>query len=563
MKVQQKNYIISKFPSQVFVLHKIPKASTSFCGVKNTDNNTADVFTLNGQKRTLRTKECLKGLISNIFKADRLALCEIYDLGQNADDENIRAKLFKKYLSSIYDSSSSNDLCNEKLTDETFDLNVSADINKLNTKNIIFVFSLIQDYLSSSNNDEYEQMLGLLDGLSEGIYEDNQEKTESLWTAIFDTTKNYYHKIYLPRKMQETNEKTQKLQHFLNSAFAKKSNNFDIIDEIFNSKNYSLEQKIFLINKLAQPHGYDLCKFLTSQPPNNTLRKQIIDNIADSEKFADENFGEFKNRFVSALRSDNPELQILQKTILANPVIDLILKHTPANFDLNFMDFEQKVDYLRQLPKEEVLKLLEKVRQDWVLDSSINAYETETIKYDLNSRFNDVLSNITVDVDGHKEGIIDIANNTARLISLYGEKIENMQLQTINKITQDDKMLAAELKALSKQLFAVYSLLSSNTQQAKEFQAQIMSELDKIEKKFPQKKQEIKKARSMLEKIKAGLLDPSNITPGLFALSNFARAGSIMMSTGEPTLSSIGALLMGMAFITKPINNVVKEFKKG
>ena len=27
MKVQQKNYIISKFPSQVFVLHKIPKAS--------------------------------------------------------------------------------------------------------------------------------------------------------------------------------------------------------------------------------------------------------------------------------------------------------------------------------------------------------------------------------------------------------------------------------------------------------------------------------------------------------------------------------------------------------
>lgn len=50
MKVQQKNYIISKFPSQVFVLHKIPKASTSFCGVKNTDNNTADVFTLNGQK---------------------------------------------------------------------------------------------------------------------------------------------------------------------------------------------------------------------------------------------------------------------------------------------------------------------------------------------------------------------------------------------------------------------------------------------------------------------------------------------------------------------------------
>ena len=271
----------------------------------------------------------------------------------------------------------------------------------------------------------------------------------------------------------------------------------------------------------------------------------------------------FKNLFTSTLHSDNSELQILQKTILANPVIDLILKHTPASFDLNFMDFEQKIDYLKQLPKEELLKLLEEVRQDWVLYSSINAYETETIKYDLNSRFNDVLSNITVDVDGHKESIIDIANNTARLISLYGEKIENMQLQTINKITQDDKMLAAELKALSKQLFAVYSLLSSNTQQAKEFQAQVMCELDKIEKKFPQKKQEIKKARSMLEKIKAGLLDPSNITPGLFALSNFARAGSIMMSTGEPTLSSIGALLMGMAFITKPINNVVKEFKKG
>ena len=285
----------------------------------------------------------------------------------------------------------------------------------------------------------------MLDNLSEGIYEDNQDEIESSWVAIFDTARNYYCNDYLPKKTQETNEKMQKLQHFLDSAFAKKSNNLDIIDEIFNSKDYSLEQKIFLINKLAQPHGYDLCKFLTSQPPNNTVRKQIIDNIADSEKFADENFDEFKNLFTSTLHSDNSELQILQKTILANPVIDLILKHTPASFDLNFMDFEQKVDYLRQLPKEEVLKLLEKVRQDWVLDSSINAYETETIKYDLNSRFNDVLSNITVDVDGHKEGIIDIANNTARLISLYGEKIENMQLQTINKITQDDKMLAAEL----------------------------------------------------------------------------------------------------------------------
>ena len=141
--------------------------------------------------------------------------------------------------------------------------------------------------------------------------------------------------------------------------------------------------------------------------------------------------------------------------------------------------------------------------------------------------------------------------------------MKNMQLQAINKITQDDKMLAAELKALSKQLFALYSLLSSNTQQAREFQAQIMREFDTIEKKFPQKKQDIKKARSTLEKIKAGLIDPGNITPSLFALSNFAKAGSIMMSTGEPTLSAIGALLMGMAFIARPVNNVVKEFKKG
>lgn len=563
MKVQQKNYIISKFPSQVFVLHKIPKANISFCGVKNKDNDTADTFALNGQKRTLRTKECLKGLISDIFKADRLALCEIYDSGQNADDENIRAKLFKKYLDNISNSSVFGNLGNENLMDDTFDLNVSADINKLNAKNIIFVFSLIQDCLSNSNNDEYEQMLGLLDRLSECIYEDNQEKTESLWAVIFDITKNYYHKNYLPKKTQETNKNTQKLQHFLNSAFAKKSNNFDIIDEIFNSKDYSLKQKIFLIDKLAQPHGYDLCKFLISQPPNNTVRKQIIDNIADSEKFADENFDEFKNRFVSALHSDNPELQILQKTILGNPVIDSVLKNTPASFDLNFMEFEQKVDYLRQLPEEEVLKLLEENRQDWILDSSIEAYETETIKYDLNSRFNDVLSNITVDVDGHKESIIDIANNTARLISLHSEKMENMQLQTINKITQDDKMLAAELKALSKQLFALYSLLGSNTQQAKEFQAQIMREFDVIEKKFPQKKQDIKKARSTLEKIKAGLINPSNITPGLLSLSHFARAGSIMISTGEPTLSAIGALLMGMAFIARPVNNVVKEFKKG
>lgn len=563
MKMLQKNYVTPKYYSEVCVLHKIPESTPSFKGVKKTGDTSRDIFVPNVQKRSLSAKDYLKSLISDIFKADRLALCEICDSQQSEYDENIRGKLFKKYISnfptpSFYDISDNN-----TLTEKTFDLNTSADIYKLNARNFAFTFYVIQDYLANSKESEYEYILDLLDNLSEGIYEDNQDEIESSWVAIFDTARNYYCNDYLPKKTQETNEKMQKLQHFLDSAFAKKSNNLDIIDEIFNSKDYSLEQKIFLINKLAQPHGYDLCKFLTSQPPNNTVRKQIIDNIADSEKFADENFDEFKNLFTSTLHSDNSELQILQKTILANPVIDLILKHTPASFDLNFMDFEQKVDYLRQLPKEEVLKLLEKVRQDWVLDSSINAYETETIKYDLNSRFNDVLSNITVDVDGHKEGIIDIANNTARLISLYGEKIENMQLQTINKITQDDKMLAAELKALSKQLFAVYSLLSSNTQQAKEFQAQIMSELDKIEKKFPQKKQEIKKARSMLEKIKAGLLDPSNITPGLFALSNFARAGSIMMSTGEPTLSSIGALLMGMAFITKPINNVVKEFKKG
>ena len=503
---------------------------------------------------TFQHKEKALFLLSQVFKSDRLALCEQYAKDSALITDVKKSELFKKYAQNKE---------GYNYTPEDFKTNVNDDMYKLNQKNLQFAFSLIQDFLSSADNNAYNNMFALLGGLSESIYSDNKEKTNLYWSKINKQLKEYFFNTSLPKAKQKREEKQIILDNFLDSSFAKRSNNLNLIDQIFNSVEYSLDEKNFLIAKLTQPHGYDLCNFLISQPPNNAIRKQIIGNIQDAETFADENYSELKQVFTQDLKARRVESPILNKEILGVSLIDLIIKRTDTEYDSNFMDFEEKVDYLAQLSDEVISNLLETQRQDWILDHSIEAFDIESMKYDMNSRFDDIISKITANVNGKEATIAQIATDIQKIVYLDDKKLDVFRNETAKNFAQNKQIHDEQNKALSHNLDAICKLLVANTLEARQFQAAILKELDKIEQKFPQKKKEVKEARSVLQKISDGLLNLNNFPSYAFAYGSLSKIGSTLTKTGNPTAATFGLILMGMAHLIRPLSSVINEFKKG
>lgn len=508
----------------------------------------------NPQDINLSSRSTMAEEISRIFEIDRRVLEEIYDddfqEGKNVD----KPKLFAKNL-----AVSTNDAFSQR----DFDANINNDPYRLRKENTLFTFALIENYMKDTDNEGYEKMMDLLDTLSEGIYVNDNKKVSESWGSIIQMLREYWADIYLPRALK-TNESNQNtIQAFIDSPFAKKPNNADLIDQIFKSEAYSPEEKLFLIQKMSQPHGYDLCKFLISRPPNDSLRKQIIDNIILSEKIADENYTQIKEVFTNDVQKGDMSSELLNIKVHGRSLVDLVIEKTPAVSELNFMEFPEKIDYLKRLPKEELLSLLEANKKDWVLDKSIEAYENETLKYDINSRFDDIVSRITIDTGEGKINIADIANQGFNDMFKKEATLETLERQALEAAQKHDKDTKAQFRMMSQELDAIYKLLSENTKEAKAFQIQVSAALDKLIKQQPAKKKEIEQTRSTLQKIKDGILGVNNLPTSAFALNYLFNIGKTLTRTGEPTSATLGAALLFVAFASRVGASIHYEFKKG
>lgn len=498
-------------------------------------------------------KDSISSSISQVFKTDRMVLGEI---GINSVQE--KSPLFKKYMGKQ---------TGEVFTQNDFNSNINNDPYRLRAENAERSFILINDYLSNTSNSNYGKMLDLLGDLSEAIYNNDKTGVTRSWGAVIQTIKPYWQNVYSPRVLQQENQKENTLHKFLGSSFAQKSNNLALVDEVFNSEAYSLDEKYFLVEKLSEPHGYDLCNFLISQPPSNTIRKQIIENVMMAEEFADENYSELKELFANDISKGDTSSAVINQQVQNRPLIDLIIRQTQAASEIGFMEMPDKVNYLKDLPRKDLITLLENCRKDWILTKSIEAYETETLKYDLSTRFDEVTLSIVAKAT---ETMGAINQGTDKILG-QGAKIENMQIGTLETMVANDKNLRAQLNAMSQQSVAIFKLLSENTMEARVFQAQIMKGLDYIAREMPHKSKEVREARTLLQKLKDGIINPGNLVPLAITAGTIPKLISVWKATeagaaagtlvGGPVGTVIGAaagaLVVPLAIFT---TNLIRSF---
>lgn len=417
-------------------------------------------------------------------------------------------------------------------------------------ENIESVFKLINHYLEHSNKTDYLSMYSNLDALSDGIYDGDENKTEEAWKDITGIIKKYYEETVLTQKIDIKAEELKTVKTFVYSNDYKIQNNLFGIDMIFKSDNYSDKEKAFLVNEYQKPYAKDIFRFITEKPANDKLRKQIISNLMLSKKVEEENFHELKEQFIENLinKSYTPlfENKIPDKSGQnQQKIIDRVLEDTPVSAKIHLMSDNDKVEYLKTYHEEEIRLILDKLHNDWTYTKAKEAYETETEKYDINLLMSDVMKNITTtDENGNTINLFDFAKTLSSQLDKIDQKqnkissgLDDLQQNTDEQFDNTN----AILEKLSEQVYI-------NRKLSQDMYILMMKELDKIEAKIPQQKDEVKKVKSTLIKIRDGVINSGTLYQGYIAYSSISGLSSTLTASGEPTLMTAGLLLKAGLF---------------
>lgn len=431
-------------------------------------------------------------------------------------------------------------------------------------ENIQSVFKLINHYLEHSNKADYLSMYSNLDALSDGIYDGDENKTVEAWGDITGKIKKYYEETVLTKKIDIKAKELKTVKNFMNSSDYKVQNNLFGIDIIFKSDNYSDKEKAFLVNEYQKPYAKDIFRFITEKPANDKLRKQIISNLMLSKKVEEENFHELKELFIENLTNQSYtsvfENKILNKSSQnQQKIIDRVLEDTPMSAKIHLMSDNDKVEYLKTYHEEEIRLILDKLHNDWTYTKAKEAYETETEKYDINMLMSDVMKNITTtDENGKTVNLFDFA----KTLNSQLDKIDKKQTKISSKLDDiqqntDDQFdnTNAILEKLSEQIYI-------NRKLSQDMYILMMKELDKIEAKIPQQKNEINNVKTTLMKIKDGVGNFGTLYQGYLAYSSLSGLSSTLTASGEPTLMTAGLLLKAGLFTWGAIRSYKQNANK-
>lgn len=417
-------------------------------------------------------------------------------------------------------------------------------------ENIQSVFKLINHYLEHSDKTDYLSMYSNLDALSEGIYDGDDIKTEEAWKDITGIIKKYYEETVLKEKIDIKSGELKTVNNFMNSRDYKVQNNLFGIDIIFKSDNYTDKEKAFLVKEFQKPYAKDIFRFITEKPANDKLRKQIISNLMLSKTVEEENFQELKEYFIQNL-NNKTYTSLFENNISAKlngstqKIIDRVIEDTPMAAKIHLMSDKDKVEFLHRIPEEEIRLILDKLHDDWTYTKAKEAYETETEKYDISILFSDVMKNITTtDENGKTINLFDFAKTLNSQLDKIDKKQNKMssKLDDIQQNTDEQfDNTNAILEKLSEQVYI-------NRKLSQDMYILMMKELDKIETKIPQQKNEVKEAKSTLMKIRDGVGNFGTLYQGYLAYGSFSALLNTLSVSGEPSLMAAGLLLKASLF---------------
>ena len=420
------------------------------------------------------------------------------------------------------------------------------------------VFGILNLELDNVNKNEYDFIYKNLDDLSEALYTNDTELLLNSWSNIRKSTIDFYKNSYLKEICKEKDEKIERLNNFLNSSNYKilnSNNKLAILFEYRGSGELTLSEKVFLIDKYHQAeqdrksYGIDMLDFLANSPANNKIRKQIVKNLIESQEFANENFTEIKKLFVKDIKYKEYNSNLFDAKINNENIVDAILK----NIDESLIDLPQqnKIDYLSEIAEEDIAKILEKLRTQWLKDKFVESLNFESDKYDMSKQTDLLISALTVNHNGKNIPINEFLDDAIKTI--YGS---NSDLKKISEdILEYEKANNKNLKglfiknkeqydAIMSQLQSVITTLSKNNASSEAYFLKISKELDKLEMNCPWLKPQVKDTRSMLEKIRDGVFNSKTLMSSGFALNALLGMSHTLTKTGEPTLMTFGTILM-------------------
>lgn len=413
--------------------------------------NVSDISTLNNKIR----EEYQAGNLDNLVK---------YSIQNNFNENYQKLPIHKVY---------------------TKDIDFRSNILSLNQEKIHSIFIIINDYINNSSKKEYSEIYKYLDEFADGVYSQNETIITNSYNKIINIIKPFYDNNHKIREIQES----KLIKDFENSEIYKNLNRNFNLDLLFKTDILSNEEKIFLISKKDKNYGIDLYKFLIDNPTNNKIRKQIINNLILAENADKQAFKIMKKIFISDINSGNTK-NITPK------LLDSVINQTDRN-SLNFISNEDKIEYLKQFPDEELNFLLENIKEDWLKKRAEEAFEFEANKYDIDSRVNNLTKDITIKIDNTK---IDLSNIIKELTENLSQKINTSEKSIANLLGRHDSNMVRQIYNQNRQMEKITEILCSNTQESREIKKQISLVLDKIEQNSPDKKKEVDMCRVGLRK---------------------------------------------------------------
>lgn len=168
---------------------------------------------------------------------------------------------------------------------------------------------------------------------------------------------------------------------------------------------------------------------------------------------------------------------------------DLFIDELVDNSDLDrFYSAEEKIAFLSKYTTEELEMAAQNVKEKYITEKSLEAFETESSKYDLSMQADNIIQNLQITVDGEKYSLFDVIDKDFSYI-------EDVLIKNQN-ITQENFEVVAKL-------------LCENTKESKEVYNIMSLILDKMQEANPNNYVQIQQTKTALQKLMAGVVNSS------------------------------------------------------
>ena len=436
-------------------------------------------------------------------------------------------------------------------------------------EDISTVLDITNNMLDNADKETYLSVYNDINNISQSLYDKNSPLLIDSFASLKRKLIPYWESEILPEKSANIEKQNSIISDFKNSDLYKGMNTLKQMDSLFSAAGFTLEQKTLFarqlmskdaINRAVTRNFFD---FLINNVPALSKKQKIAGNVLEKLNIADYNFPAFKETFIEDVRNKNTDSAVINKELCGisagTRVADMLAEKD-----------DYMINILNRYTDEDLNKLLDKLKPLWMSTKYKEACEEEEAKYDLDNRFEDISSRLTMKIDGKDVGIYEFVDDSFQ--KLFGNeaklsRINDIMLYNIlagrAELQQHDRRNDLEYKYIMEQMESLVYMLSAQNEDSKKLNIEISKVLDKLEKTFPDQSRDIVYVRSTFERIKDGI--KKSIFPGALALNTGSRLLHTLQAgvtagamTGDPIMLSVLTLMYGFS----AFSNIKKEFDK-